>query len=204
MFVRKENKFKICLKKMKKIILFLLITQTSFAINLKSNVKITIESSKVISVSVQENNYDGNITINGLDNDFYYTEKIISKSKYFKKFNLGNLKPGLYSIKIKDEKSSLIHNVQVNSNSVKFISTNRYSKPFIQLNEEKKLMKLVFLGDLTEKAKVEIINENGDIIQKMYNTKFNLNLKNFKFKNPGVYLISIKQNNEIFEEVIMI
>ena len=62
---------------MKKIILFLLITQTSFAINLKSNVKITIESSKVISVSVQENNYDGNITINGLDNDFYYTEKII-------------------------------------------------------------------------------------------------------------------------------
>lgn len=189
---------------MKKIILFLLITQTSFAINLKSKVKITIESSKVISVSIQENNYDGNIIINGLDNDFYYTEKIISKSKYSKKFNLGNLKPGLYFIKIKDEKSSLIHNVQVNSNSVKFISTNRYFKPFIQLNEEKKLMKLVFLGDLTEKAKVEIINENGDIIQKIYNTKFNLNLKNFKFKNPGVYLISIKENNEIFEEVIMI
>ena len=65
---------------MKKIILFLLISQANFAINLKSNVKINIESLKVISVSIQENNYDGNITINGLDNDFYYTEKIVSKS----------------------------------------------------------------------------------------------------------------------------
>ena len=189
---------------MKKIILFLLISQASFAINLKSNVKINIESLKVISVSIQENNYDGNITINGLDNDFYYTEKIVSKSKYYKKFNLGNLKSGLYSIKIKDEKSSLIHKVQVNSNSVKFITTSRHFKPFIQLSEEKKLMKLVFLGDLTEKAKVEIINENGDIIQKIYNTKSIINSKNFKFKKPGVYLISINENNEKFEEVIMI
>ena len=189
---------------MKKILsLFtILFTTISYASDYNSTIKLVEENSKVIIVDIDKFNFKGSITFQGLDNSFSYTENIANIQPFSKKFNLNNLKIGTYSIQVKSNESVTTHKLSVNQNTVILNETNDYFKPFIQVN--KNLMKLVFLGDLTQKAKVKIFNQSGEKIYDLNKSLKDLNNINFKFIDLGNYNIIITMGEISFEEFVKI
>ena len=189
---------------MNKLLTLILIffTTISYASNFNSTIKLVEKNSKVVMVEIDKFNFEGSITIQGLDNSFYYSEKIVNVDPFSKKFNLNNLKIGTYSIQVKSNESITTHKLSVNQNTVILNETNNYFKPFIQVN--KNLMKLVFLGDLTQKAKVKIFNQRGEKIYDLNKSLKDLNNINFKFIDLGNYNIIITMAEISFEESVKI
>ena len=189
---------------MKKLLSLIIIifTTISYASDYNSTIKLVEKNSKVIIVDIDKFNFKGSITFQGLDNSFSYTENIANIQPFSKKFNLNNLKIGTYSIQVKSNESVTIHNLSVNQNTILINNTNHYFKPFVQVN--KNLMKLVFLGDLTQKAKVKIYNQRVEKIYDLNKSKNELNNINFKFRDLGNYTIIITMGEISFEESIKI
>ena len=189
---------------MKKILsLFtILFTTITYASDYNSTIKLVEENSKVIILDINKFNFKGSITFQGLDNSFSYTENIANIQPFSKKFNLNNLKIGTYSIQVKSNESVTIHNLSVNQNTIIINSTNDYFKPFVQV--DKNLLKLVFLGDLTQKAKVKIYNQRVGEVYDLSKSKNDFNSMNFKFTDRGNYTIIITMGEISFEESIKI
>ena len=92
--------------------------------------------------------------------------------------------------------------MSVNQNTIIINSTNDYFKPFVQV--DKNLLKLVFLGDLTQKAKVKIYNQRVGEVYDLSKSKNDFNSMNFKFRDLGNYTIIITMGEISFEESIKI
>ena len=189
---------------MKKLLSLIIIifTTISYASDYNSTIKLVEKNSKVIIVDIDKFNFKGSITFQGLDNSFYYTKNIDNVEPFSKKFNLNNLKIGTYSVQVKSNERVTIHNLSVNQNTILINNTNHYFKPFVQVN--KNLMKLVFLGDLTQKVKVKIYNQRVEKIYELNKSKNELNNINFKFRDLGNYTIIITMGEISFEESIKI
>ena len=189
---------------MKKLLSLIIIifTTISYASDYNSTIKLVEKNSKVIIVDIDKFNFKGSITFQGLDNSFYYTENIDNVEPFSKKFNLNNLKIGTYSVQVKSNESVTTHNLSVNQNTILINNTNHYFKPFVQVN--KNLMKLVFLGDLTQKVKVKIYNQRVEKIYELNKSKNELNNIHFKFRDLGNYTIIITMGEVYFAESIKI
>lgn len=128
-----------------------------------------------------------------------YSEKV-SELLYSKKFNLKNLKNGVYSFKTENELKSTIYSIRIVGNEVTILSRKEVNKPFFRKLEERILLNLLN----TEKGDVvlTVYGENNRLIFSETIKEKLVIEKAFNFSGAfkGSYIVSVKANGKSYKE----
>ncbi len=99
------------------------------------------------------------------DNNVFYSEDVLHKAVYAKKFNVENLKDGCYFLNIENTLKTVSYAIHIKGNTVIIDEKKEVNKPIFQKKDNDTVI-MSFLNKEMGKVYLSIYNENGDKVYK--------------------------------------
>ncbi|MDE3741382.1 hypothetical protein [Maribacter polysaccharolyticus] len=162
----------------------------------------TDKESKTLLFNYTNSSTDAELRFVDGEGNVIFTESLEDNSEYSKKFNLGNLESGVYTLEVEDAIKETEFTITLEDYTVAIKNKSERTKPVFRTKDHMVYLNLLNLEkedvaiavyDEDERMVASKIVENEQVIEKAFN---------FKEAHRGHYTIKVKKGNDTFYEEI--
>jgi len=182
---------------------FVLSTVVSTASETKSSLKASF-SAKSMIFQLDGLSKKANVVFMDIDEVVLYSENVVNKKKYAKKFDLRNLKLGIYSLSMDDDLKTIKYILSVEDKNVKILSKEETYKP--TFNRKEGVVYLNFLNSDSKQVSIIVMDNDSRVIFEETITDSTIVEKAFNFENAyeGNYIVVMKKGDNTYYNAVAV